>query len=72
VMRDASGPELARRVQKVLPEIKVLFMSGYTDSAIVHQGVLDPGIAFLPKPFTPSTLAGRVRQVLDKEVRVSS
>jgi nitrogen-specific signal transduction histidine kinase/ActR/RegA family two-component response regulator len=72
VMREVSGPELARRVQKVLPEIKVLFMSGYTDSAIVHQGVLDPGIAFLPKPFTPSTLAGRVRQVLDKEVRVSS
>jgi two-component system cell cycle sensor histidine kinase/response regulator CckA len=72
VMRDVSGPELARRVQNVLPEIKVLFMSGYTDSAIVHQGVLDPGIAFLPKPFTPSTLAGRVRQVLDKEVRVGS
>jgi len=72
VMREVSGPELARRVQKVRPDIKVLFMSGYTDSAIVHQGVLDPGIAFLPKPFTPSTLAGRVRQVLDKEVRVSS
>jgi DNA-binding NtrC family response regulator len=72
VMREVSGPELARRVQKVRPEIKVLFMSGYTDSAIVHQGVLDPGIAFLPKPFTPSTLAGRVRQVLDDGVRVSS
>jgi CheY-like chemotaxis protein len=72
VMREVSGPELARKVQKLLPEIKVLFMSGYTDSAIVHQGVLEPGIAFLPKPFTPSTLAGRVRQVLDKEVRVSS
>jgi two-component system, cell cycle sensor histidine kinase and response regulator CckA len=72
VMREVSGPELARRVQKVRPDIKVLFMSGYTDSAIVHQGVLEPGIAFLPKPFTPSTLAGRVRQVLDEKVRVSS
>ena len=52
----------------MLPEIKVLFMSGYTDNAIVHQGVLDPGIAFLPKPFTPSTLAGKVRQVLDQHL----
>lgn len=65
VMREMSGPELARRVQRIRPKTKVLFMSGYTDSAIVHQGVLDPGIAFLPKPFTPSTLAGKVRQVLD-------
>jgi signal transduction histidine kinase/CheY-like chemotaxis protein len=66
VMREVSGPDLARTVQRVRPETKVLFMSGYTDSAIVHQGVLNPGIAFLPKPFTPSTLAGRVRQVLDE------
>lgn len=72
VMREVSGPDLARRVQKVRPDIKVLFMSGYTDSAIVHQGVLDPEIAFLAKPFTPSTLAGRVRQVLDEEVRARS
>jgi signal transduction histidine kinase len=71
VMREVSGPDLARTVQKVRPEIKVLFMSGYTDSAIVHQGVLDPGIAFLPKPFTPSTLAGRVRQVLDGGQRLA-
>jgi nitrogen-specific signal transduction histidine kinase/ActR/RegA family two-component response regulator len=72
VMREVSGPDLARRVQKVRPDIKVLFMSGYTDSVIVHQGVLDPEIAFLPKPFTPSTLAGRVRQVLDEEVPARS
>jgi len=65
VMREMSGPELARRLQEIRPTTKVLFMSGYTDSAIVHQGMLDPGIAFLPKPFTPSVLAGRVRQVLD-------
>jgi signal transduction histidine kinase/ActR/RegA family two-component response regulator len=65
VMREMSGPDLARRLQKIRPQTKVLFMSGYTDTAIVHQGVLEPGIAFLPKPFTPSSLAGKVRQVLD-------
>ena len=53
VMREVSGQDLARRVQKVRPDIKVMFMSGYTDSAIVHQGVLDPEIAFLAKPFPP-------------------
>jgi len=65
VMREMSGPELARQVQNTRPTTKVLFMSGYTDSAIVHQGMLQPGIAFLAKPFTPSALAGKVRQVLD-------
>jgi signal transduction histidine kinase len=65
VMREMSGPDLARRVQNVRPRMKVLFMSGYTDSDIVHQGMLDPGIEFLAKPFTPSALAGKVRQVLD-------
>ena len=65
VMREMSGADLAQRVQDIRPKMKVLFMSGYTDSAIVHQGMLDPGIEFLAKPFTPSALAGKVRQVLD-------
>jgi signal transduction histidine kinase len=65
VMREMSGPDLARRMQNLRPQTKVLFMSGYTDNAIVQQGVLDAGIAFLAKPFTPSALAGKVRQVLD-------
>src|SRR5215467_6924742 len=65
VMREMSGPEIARQVQEIRPTTKVLFMSGYADSAIVHQGILDLGIAFLPKPFTPAALAGKVRQVLD-------
>jgi len=71
VMREKSGPELAQQVQRQRPDIKVLFMSGYTDTAIVHHGVLDPGVAFLPKPFTPSTLAAKVREVLDQATSVT-
>jgi CheY-like chemotaxis protein len=66
VMREMSGPDLAQRMKKLRPHAKILFMSGYTDAAIVHQGVLDPGIAFLAKPFTPSSLASKVREVLDQ------
>jgi two-component system cell cycle sensor histidine kinase/response regulator CckA len=46
--------------------MKVLFMSGYTDNTIVHHGLLDKGIAFIQKPFTPDRLARKVREVLDK------
>jgi nitrogen-specific signal transduction histidine kinase len=47
------------------PDLKVLFTSGYTDDAIVQQGVLEPGLEFLPKPYTPSTLTRKVREMLD-------
>jgi two-component SAPR family response regulator len=60
-----SGRELASRVAETRPAIKVLFMSGYTEDAIVHHGVVDEGIAFLQKPITPTALTQKVREVLD-------
>jgi CheY-like chemotaxis protein len=67
VMPTMGGRELADRIASLLPETKVLFMSGYTDDAIAHHGVLEPGTALLQKPFTPEALCRRVRDVLDHE-----
>jgi len=60
-----NGPELAKRFLSVRPETKVLFMSGYTDKVIGYVGALEPGTAFLQKPFTPQILAHKVREVLN-------
>ena len=64
VMPGISGRELAHRVTASRPEIKVLYLSGYTEDAIIHEGVLEPGAAFLQKPFTLQVLSRKVRDVL--------
>ncbi|HEY2329276.1 MAG TPA: response regulator, partial [Verrucomicrobiae bacterium] len=65
VMPHMSGKELADRVRALFPQTKILFTSAYTEGAIVHQGVLNEGVALLQKPFTPSALADKVREILD-------
>ncbi len=65
VMPGMSGQELADRLKSSRPDMKVLFLSGYTDEAVVRHGVLKPGTAFLQKPFTPGRLARKARLVLD-------
>ena len=64
VMPGMTGVRLADVVKRIRPEIKVLFMSGYTNSEIDHEGLLHAGVEFIQKPFTPDALAAKVRAVL--------
>jgi CheY-like chemotaxis protein len=65
VMPRMNGRDLARRLQEMRPGLATLYMSGYAPGAIVHQGVLDPGLAFIAKPLRPADLIRKVREVLD-------
>ncbi|MFB3915668.1 MAG: PAS domain S-box protein [Terriglobales bacterium] len=66
VLTQISGPEIAKRLLALRPDMRVLYMSGYTEDAIVQHGVLRPGIEFVQKPFTAQLLASKVRAVLDQ------
>jgi CheY-like chemotaxis protein len=67
VMPRMGGKELADQLKAVRPDLKVLFMSGYTDSTILRYGLLQPRMAFLQKPFSPQRLVRKVRDILDME-----
>jgi DNA-binding NtrC family response regulator len=66
VLPKMSGPRLIERFRRIRQDFKVLYMSGYTDDAIAHHGILDKGINYIEKPFTLDSLAKKVRKVLDQ------
>jgi DNA-binding NtrC family response regulator len=67
VMPGLNGPELARRMKYSYPEMKVIFMSGYSDRGIFQRGILDPETGLLQKPFSLESLTGKIREVLDHQ-----
>jgi signal transduction histidine kinase/CheY-like chemotaxis protein len=68
IMPQMSGKVLCDQIKSQLPETKVLLMSGYTDDALAHHGVLEEGLSFLEKPFSPAQLTKKVREVLDSPI----
>jgi len=72
VMPGMNGRELMRQLVRRRPGVRVLYLSGYSDEAVERHGVLDPGTAFMQKPFTPAALAAKVRTVLQGEPKTGS
>jgi PAS domain S-box-containing protein len=71
IMPDMTGKDVADRLYPARPEMKVLYVSGYSGEVIAHRGVLQAGVAYLPKPFTPTALVRKVRQVLGPPAIIS-
>jgi two-component system cell cycle sensor histidine kinase/response regulator CckA len=67
VLPGMNGRELARRLKAIRPAMQVLFMSGYNQDVIAEHGILEPGTAYLAKPYTPGELAAKARELLSKE-----
>ncbi len=68
IMPQMNGAELVAKLKELHPQVKVLYVSGYTEEATIHRGVIDKGVNFLQKPFTPDSLARKVRHVLDHKI----
>ncbi|MBF0226298.1 MAG: response regulator [Desulfobacterales bacterium] len=67
-MPEMNGRELSERLIAIKPNLKCLFMSGYTSDVIAHQGIMDDGIKFIPKPFSINKLAVSVREALEQNI----
>jgi FixJ family two-component response regulator len=65
VMPEMNGRDLAKNLLSIYPDIKRLFMSGYTANVIAHQGILDDGVSFIQKPFSMADMTEKVRELLD-------